>query len=72
MLVFYLFKTKSNPSGGTMWIGFYSPYLTLWVFPETILWGSPPTSKTEMSSLSSHCLDAEKAFDKFYHRCIVL
>ena len=27
--------------------------LTVWVFPGIILWGFPPTSKTEISSLSS-------------------
>ncbi len=36
-----------NPTGGTMWIGF--SVLIAWVFPGIILWGFPPTSKTETS-----------------------
>ena len=48
----------SIPTGGTMWIGFFSPYLTLWVFSGTILWGFPPTSKTEnFFIVFSPCLD---------------
>ena len=57
-LAIHLWDPSSNPTGGTIsecvyvdWV--FSPYWTAWVFPGIILWGFPPTSKTEISSSSS-------------------
>ena len=38
---------------------FLSPYLIVWVFPATILWGFLPTSKTETSFLVFSLLGSE-------------
>ena len=45
---------ESHHGHSVDWV--FSPYLTAWVFPGIILWGFPPTSKTEFL----HCLLASR------------
>ena len=60
------FGAGSNPTGGIMWIGFFSPYLTSWVSLEQFSWVFLPPLKQKFL----HCLLTLSRYWKgFDNRC---